>query len=61
MDSLNNFDRLWTVGAAPCGPGADTGGTYSKGNVGLACELLKETVGDMGSGLVGLYIKDVLT
>lgn len=61
LDSLNNFGGLWTIGVVPsCQvPGLEM--TESRGNIDLVCEnLIKEMVGDVGSSLVGLYIKGIL-
>lgn len=59
---MNNFDGLWAVAVVPScsvpGPRVIQG----RRNIGLVCESLrKEMFGGVGSGLVGLYVKDMLT
>lgn len=61
LDNLNNFDGLWAVGVAPSHLVPGLGMTESKGNIDLVSKnLIKEVVGDVGSRLVGLYIRGTL-
>lgn len=61
LDSLNNFDGLWAVGVAPSHLVPGLGMTESKGNIDLVSKnLIKEVAGDVGSRLVGLYIRGTL-
>ena len=62
LDSLNDFSRLWAVGVVPSCLVPCPGVIWGRRHIGWVCEsLMKEMVGDAGSGLFALYIKGILT
>lgn len=56
---MNNFSKLWVIGMASSCPGRGPGVIQDTGNIGLLCEL-KEVVGGVSFGLVGLRVKDYI-